>query len=112
MAIKRPVNVKLYTRAITAIALIVSWTLSAFSGLILWLAPEVRQAGQQELLFDITKQSWGEIHFWICIVVVAVTIIHIVIDWKALRGILRYMTSVHRDSSKLDPNELYAPAKK
>lgn len=98
---KRPVKLKLYFRAITAIALIVSWLLSAFSGLILWLAPEVRQAGQQVLLFDITKQSWGEVHFWICIVVVIVTIVHIVIDWKALRGILRYMTSVHRDCTKL-----------
>jgi cobalamin synthase len=94
---RRPIKVKVYTRAITAIALITAWVLSAFSGLVLWLAPEVRQAGKQPLLFNITKQEWGEIHFWICVAVVAVTIIHIILDWRALRGVIRYMTSVHRN---------------
>jgi len=98
MSAKRPVKIKVYARAITAIALIIAWSLSAFSGLILWLAPEVRQAGKQPLLFDIIKQEWGEIHFWICVSVVIVTIIHLILDWKALRGVIRYMTSVHRDT--------------
>ena len=99
MAEKRPIKPKIYARAVTAIALIIVWVLSAFSGLILWLAPDVRQAGRQLLLFDITKQNWGEIHFWICVAVVIVTIVHIIIDWKALRGVIRYMTSVHRDTN-------------
>lgn len=94
---KRPIKPKVYARAVIAIALIIVWVLSAFSGLILWLAPEVRQSGQQPLLFGITKQSWGEIHFWICVAVVVVTVVHIIVDWKALRGVIRYMTSVHRD---------------
>ena len=97
MSAKRPIKPKVYARAITAIALIIVWILSAFSGLILWLAPEVHRAGQQPLLFGITKQDWGEVHFWICVAVVIVTMIHIVIDWKALRGVIRYLTSVHRE---------------
>jgi len=97
MSDKRAIKPKVYARAIIAIALIVAWLSSAISGLILWLAPDVRQAGQQPLLFGITKNNWGEIHFWICVVVVAVTILHIVVDWKALRGVIRYLTSVHRD---------------
>ena len=98
MSAKRTIKPKIYARAIIAMALIISWALSAFSGLILWLAPEVRRAGQQPLLFNITKHEWGEIHFWICVAVVIVTIIHIIIDWKALRGVIRYLTSVHRDT--------------
>jgi hypothetical protein len=97
MSEKLAIKPKIYARAVIAIALIISWVLSAFSGLILWLAPEVRRAGQQPLLFGITKQNWGEVHFWICVVVVVVTIIHIIIDWKALRGVIRYLTSVHRE---------------
>ncbi|MFC1990777.1 DUF4405 domain-containing protein [Chloroflexota bacterium] len=96
MSEKRPIKLKVYARAIIAITLIVVWALSAFSGLILWLAPEVRRAGEQALLFSITKQEWGEIHFWICVAVVIVTIVHIIIDWKALRGVIRYLTSMHR----------------
>jgi hypothetical protein len=97
MSEKRVIKSKIYARAVVAIALIIVWTLSAFSGLILWLAPEVRRAGQQLLLFGITKENWGEIHFWICVAVVIITIIHIIIDWKALRGVIRYLTSGHRE---------------
>ena len=97
MSEKRPIKPKVYARAVIAIALITTWILSAFSGLILGLAPEVRRAGQQPLLFGITKNNWGEIHFWVCVAVVVVTILHIIVDWKALRGVIRYMTSVHRD---------------
>jgi hypothetical protein len=104
MAEKRPIKPKIYARAVIAIALIIVWILSAFSGLILWLAPEGRQAGRQLLLFDITKQNWGEIHFWICVAVVIVTVLHITIDWKALRGVIRYLTSVHRDTiARIEP---------
>ena len=98
MSTRRQIKVKVYARAVTAIFLITVWSLSAFSGLILWLAPEVRQAGNQPLLFGITKQEWGEIHFWICVAVVIVTIIHLIIDWKALRGVIRYLTTAHRDT--------------
>jgi hypothetical protein len=63
MSDKRVIKPKIYARAIIAIALIIAWVLSAFSGLILWLAPEVRRAGQQPLLFGITKENWGEVHF-------------------------------------------------
>ena len=98
MSERQPIKPKVYARAVTAIALIIVWVLSAFSGLILWLAPEGRQAGRQLLLFDITKRDWGQIHFWICVAVVVVTIVHIIIDWKALRGVIRYLTSVHRDT--------------
>ena len=98
MSEKRSIKPKIYTRAIIAISLIIVWVGSAFSGLILWLAPEVRRAGQQTLLFGITKENWGDIHFWICVAVLVVTILHVIIDWKALRGVIRYMTSVHRDA--------------
>ncbi len=101
MSEKRTIKPKKYARAVVAIALIIVWVLSAFSGLILWLAPEVRQSGRQLLLFDITKENWGQIHFWICVAVVIVTIVHIIIDWKALRGVLRYLTSVQRDATRI-----------
>jgi hypothetical protein len=98
MTEKREINSKVCARAVIAITLIVVWLSAALSGLILWLAPEGRQSGQQELLFGLTKQSWGDVHFWICVVAIVITVLHIIVDWKALRGIVRYMTSVHRDT--------------
>ena len=47
MVEKRKIIIKVYARSVTAIALITSRLLTAFSGVILWLIPEVRRAGQQ-----------------------------------------------------------------
>ena len=49
-------------------------------------------------LWSMSRHQWGEIHFWICVAVLIVTIVHVIIDWKALRGVIRYLTSVHRDT--------------
>ena len=93
---RRPIKVKVYARAIVAILLIIVWSLAALTGLLLWLAPEGPRSGKQLLLLNLTKSEWGDIHFWVCVAVVIVTILHIIIDWKALRGVIRYLTSTHR----------------
>ncbi|MFC1989773.1 DUF4405 domain-containing protein [Chloroflexota bacterium] len=92
----RPIKVKVYTRAVVAITLIVAWTLAAFTGLLLWLAPSGPRSGRQPLLLDLTKSEWGDIHFWVCVAVLIVTLVHIIIDWRALRVVIRYLTSAHR----------------
>jgi len=97
MAQKRPIKFKVYARAVTAILLIAAWSLVGLTGLLLWLAPSGQRAGQQILLLGLTKHEWGDIHFWIGVATVAVTLIHLIIDWKALRGVIRYLTTVHRE---------------
>ena len=92
----RPIKAKVYARAVVAIMLITVWVLVALTGLLLWLAPSGARSGQQILLFGVTKSGWGDIHFWIAVATFAVTVVHIIIDWKALRGVIRYLTSVHR----------------
>ncbi|MFC1903585.1 DUF4405 domain-containing protein [Chloroflexota bacterium] len=93
----RPIKIKVYARAIVAILLIIVWALVALTGLLLWLAPSGQRSGQQLLLLDLTKSEWGDIHFWIAVAVFIVTIAHIIIDWKALRGVIRYLVSAHRE---------------
>ena len=96
---KRPINVKVYTRAVVAIMLFTVWTLVGLTGLLLWLAPSGSGSGKEALLFELTKSEWGEVHFWFSVATLAVTVVHLIIDWKALRGVLRYLTSAHRGSS-------------
>ena len=97
MAQKRPIKFKVYARAVTAILLIAAWSLVGLTGLLLWLAPSGQRAGQQILLLGLTKHEWGDIHFWIGVATVAVTLSHLIIDRKALRGVIRYLTTVHRE---------------
>ena len=96
MKYRRPIKVKVYARAVIAIMLITVWSLVALTGLLLWLAPSGPRSGQIPLLFEMTKHEWGDIHFWIAVATVVVTLVHLVIDWRALRGVIRYLTSVHR----------------
>jgi len=97
MKYNRPIKVKVYARAVVAIMLITSWSLLSLTGLLLWLAPIGRRSGQIELLFGLTKHEWGDVHLWLAVATVLVTLVHTIIDWKALRGVIRYLTNVHRE---------------
>ena len=97
MKYNRPIKVKVYARAVVAIMLITSWSLLSLTGLLLWLAPTGRRSGQIELLFGLTKHEWGDVHLWFAAATLLVTLSHVIIDWKALRGVIRYLASAHRE---------------
>jgi hypothetical protein len=94
----RPINFRTYFRAVIAIALMVVWSLVSFSGILLWLAPPGPRAGHRVLLFGLTKHEWGDLHLWLSFAAIALTAIHLTIDWRGLRGCLTYLASVHRSS--------------
>lgn len=95
-----PVNPKTYARAVVAISLLVSWGLAAFTGFLLWFAP--RGAGKLPLFLGLTRHEWGNVHFVMSVVALGITVIHIVVDWRALRGVLHYLISVHRHPNLLE----------
>jgi len=79
---KHKINFKIYIRAIIAIIMLLVWVLVGFSGLILWLAPEGPRSGRIPLLFDMTKSDWREVHLWIAVITLVMTMIHVIIDWR------------------------------
>jgi hypothetical protein len=91
-----PLKLKVYLRAVTAILLLITWGLITLSGIIIYLAPSGFRSGKTELLFGLTKTGWNDTHFWLGITTVAITLIHIIIDWKALWSLFRYLISIHR----------------
>jgi hypothetical protein len=78
-------------RGLVSLALLVSWGIAALSGLILYLAPEGRRSGRTILFLDLTKQGWSEIHTWISFLALGITLLHIVVDWKILVAIIKYL---------------------
>ncbi len=95
---RRPLRIKIYSRAVVAIIMIAAWSILSLTGLLLWMAPSGQRSGQMELLFNLTKSEWGDVHFWIAIATIVITILHMIIDWRALRGVIRYLTSAHRST--------------
>jgi hypothetical protein len=84
-------------RALIALTLIVLWILAALTGFLLYVAPAGPHSGGL-IMFILTKAQWANLHFWLSIAASLVTMTHIVIDWKALTGCVRFLTSVERKS--------------
>lgn len=82
-------------RATVAIVLFALWGLSALTGFLLYVAPTGPRSGWIVLLF-MTKSGWGEVHFWVSVAAAIVTAVHVTIDRKALKSVLRFLVSTRR----------------
>lgn len=87
---RRPKPV-VYARSITAMLLILTWTVSGISGIVLWLAPSGRGSGELELLLGLTKSAWGDVHWYLSIAATVVTAGHLLIDRKGLTAAVRLL---------------------
>ena len=63
--------------------------------LLLEFIPGGQRSGQL-ITFFLTKTQWGDIHFWMSIAAGALTIIHLMVDWKALKACAHYLISAER----------------
>ena len=52
----------MYVRALAVVAMGVVVPVAIVSGVVPWLAPDVRRAGQQILLLALTKRDWVDVH--------------------------------------------------
>lgn len=78
-------------RGLIGIGLLIFWTISALSGIILYLAPSGQRAGQAILLFGLDKHEWSEFHTWLSFLALGITILHVIIDWKILVAVVKYL---------------------
>ncbi len=73
---------KLKIKGLIYLSLLIVWTISALSGLILYFAPDGQRSGQKLLLWNLSKHQWSGIHAKISFLALAITLIHIFLDWK------------------------------
>jgi hypothetical protein len=85
-----------YARSLTAVLLILTWTVAGLTGLLLWLAPEGRGSGQLELLLGLTKGEWGDWHWYVSLAATVVTFTHLLIDRKGLVAAVRLLVRGER----------------
>jgi len=96
-AAKRRQNaqMKARIRAIIALALLILWGMALFTGLIFVVVPSGPHSGLIQVL-GLPKTQWGDIHLWVSLAASAVTVVHVVIDWKALKACSRFLVSLDR----------------
>ena len=78
--------------------MIALWAIVALTGFLLEFAPSGQRSGRLFIL-ALTKAQWGDIHYWMSIAAGALTIIHLMVDWKALKACARYLVSSERGES-------------
>ncbi len=91
---KPKINFRIYLRAIVTLGLLLACTLVTFTGFLLWLFPR-GQVAHGFLFWGLTRHGWGDIHFIISLVALGLTLIHIILYWRALSQLVRYLITVH-----------------
>lgn len=86
-------------KALIAISLLISWSLVLLSGLLMWAAPHGQGMGNDAFLLGLTRHDIGDIHLIIALIAVVITIFHVIVDWKAFKGLLRYLRKVSYQAS-------------
>lgn len=75
-------------RPYLAILLIAVWLLTVTTGALRSIAaPEGPRSGR-EFFLGLAKNEWSDTHPWVS---VALTALHLVVDWPALRGAARHL---------------------
>lgn len=93
---RRPwkLRLRVYARSVTDVLLVLAWIPATFTGVILWapvgLVPEGPGKGERIMLWGQTTAEWGTIHWWLSAAAVAFTLLHIVLDWRAFKGAMKY----------------------
>jgi hypothetical protein len=75
------------------IVLTLSWLLMASTGIIMAVGPwgdvEDLQARSSALLLGMNQEQWGEIHEMVGFTTVALSLAHVLVEWRMFRGYLR-----------------------
>lgn len=91
---KQKINFRIYLRAIVTLGLLLACTLVTFTGFLLWLFPR-GQVAHGFIFWGLTRHGWGDIHFIISLVALGLTVIHIILYWRSLSQLVRYLITVH-----------------
>jgi len=88
-------RLRLYARAMSDMLLVLLWLPATLTGLMLWeplgMVPAGPGKGEKVLLWGLTTGQWGDIHWWVSAAAVAVTLLHVALDFKAFKGAVKYL---------------------
>jgi len=91
MSGSKTIRKKTIMRAIISLSMLILWSFVLLTGIFLWLAPRGQGAGQTDYIIGLNRHEIGDIHFYFSIIAVIFTIAHLLIDWKAFKGLMRYL---------------------
>ena len=88
----------MYVRALAVVTMVVLVPLALVSGIVPWLAPDVRRAGQQVLLLALTKRDWVDVHTAVTMGAILVATTHVVVVRTGLVADVRLLATGQRSA--------------
>jgi len=88
-----------YVRSVVAIAMIATWTMSAASGIAMWLAADGRWAFEVPAAFGLTKHAWDDIHLVASFLAIGPTLAHVTVMRRGMVSYARLIVTGRRGSS-------------
>jgi Domain of unknown function (DUF4405) len=101
---RRRLKPVLVVRALLVTTMVLAIPIVAASGLIPWLAPDVRRAGQQLLLFAFTQREWTDIHTAVSMFAMAIAVTHVTLVRFGLYSDLRLLATGQRSAPRRSSN--------
>jgi hypothetical protein len=101
---RRRLKPVLVVRALLVSTMVVAVPIVFASGLVPWLAPDVRRAGQQLLLFAITQREWTDIHTAVSMFAMGIAATHVTLVRFGLYADLRLLATGQRSAPRRLPN--------
>jgi len=89
-----------YVRALAVVTMVVVVPLAIVSGVVPWLAPDVRRAGQQILLLALTKRDWVDVHTAVTMGAILVATTHLVVVRAGLMADVRLLATGRRSAPR------------
>jgi hypothetical protein len=96
---RRP-RVVVYVRALAVVTMVVVVPVAIVSGVVPWLAPDVRRAGQQILLLALTKRDSVDVHTAVTIGAILVATTHLVVVRAGLMADVRLLATGRRSAPR------------
>ena len=90
----------MYVRALAVVTMVVLVPLAIVSGIVPWLAPDVRRAGQQVLLLALTKRDWVDVHTAVTMGAILVATTHVVVVRTGLVADVRLLLTGQRSAPR------------
>jgi hypothetical protein len=87
-----------YTKGIIGVLLLIAWSCVLTTGIIMWAAPHGQGRGSEPFLLDLSRRDWGELHLYLALIAVGITIIHVIVDWKPFVSHLRHIVNAHKSA--------------
>jgi len=101
---RRRLKPVLIVRALLVTTMVLAIPIVFATGIIPWLAPDVRRAGQQLLLYVLTQREWTDVHTAVAMFAMGIAATHVVLVRFGLYSDLRLLATGQRSAPRRTGN--------